>query len=136
MVSTTNDYYNNEEDEFGDSSFLENLDVDAAVSQCGSYRPSTGTTEETQPKPVKRAKLKYPDDNHHNLSETITTKNEHLEECLQQYIFWLFHLSFGSKEKKPSKPSLIMVQMWPIIFWATGSGTSIGYQLPALLPSS
>jgi ATP-dependent DNA helicase RecQ/Werner syndrome ATP-dependent helicase len=100
-----------DDDEFGDASFLDNFDVDAAVAAARAP-----TMEE---KPAKRAKVS-PDNHNRN--------NDCLEDSLQHH-FGFSHFRPGQKEAIQA----ILDGQDVAIFWATGAGKSICYQLPALL---
>jgi superfamily II DNA helicase RecQ len=100
-----------DDDEFGDASFLDNFDVDAAVA--------AARTPAMEEKPAKRAKLS-PDNHNRN--------NDCLEDSLQKH-FGFSHFRPGQKEAIQA----ILDGQDVAIFWATGAGKSICYQLPALL---
>ena len=94
------------EDEFGDDSFLDDFDVDAAVSAARG-----GETPEPS---AKRSRV----------SPDTSTK---LEETLQEY--------FGFSNFRPGQKAAIQAVLSGqdvAVFWATGSGKSICYQIPAL----
>jgi superfamily II DNA helicase RecQ len=94
------------DDEFGDDSFLNDFDVDAAVSAARG-----GATQESSAKRPKVA------------PET----NFKLEETLQEY--------FGFSNFRPGQKAAIQAVLSGqdvAVFWATGAGKSICYQIPAL----
>jgi hypothetical protein len=89
------------EDEFGDASFLDDFDVDAAVA-AASRSPNL------QKPPAKRAKVS---------PDIPLPQNGALEECLQQY--------FGYSEFRPGQKEAIegaLTGRDVAVFWATGSG--------------
>jgi ATP-dependent helicase YprA (DUF1998 family) len=94
------------DDEFGDDSFLNDFDVDAAVSAARG-----GETPEPSSKRPK-------------VSPDTSTK---LEETLQEY--------FGFSDFRHGQKAAIQAVLSGqdvAVFWATGSGKSICYQIPAL----
>ena len=124
----------NDEDEFGDSSFLDDFDVDAAVAGANnnndnnskgttaplSIKTSAGAIEYntgTAPHPAKR----------HKVSPAESISKEKLEDCLKRY--------FGYSSFKSGQLNAVQAVLRGedvTVYWATGSGKSICYQIPAL----
>lgn len=113
----------NNADEFGDDEFdlaMMNFDVDAAVAS----RPMpaaciTNTAAATASQPMKR-KVVSPD--------IETSKSEKLQDSLTKF--------FGFESFRPGQELAIQAILETrdvAVFWATGRGKSICYQLPALI---
>lgn len=138
----------NDDDEFGDSSFLEDFDVDAAVagqSTPAKRLPSADENDEfgdssflntfdvdnaiaaVHPSANKRPKVS-PESNqvqrHHH---SLTIEKEELEACVKHYY------GYSSLKKGQLEAIQAVLQGEDVtVFWATGSGKSLCYQIPAL----
>ena len=102
-------------DEFGDASFLENFDADAVIAAHISV----------DEKPSKKARVSLSPEKHNKTRTSPPT--EILEECLGK--------NFGFSSFRPGQEQAVRAILDGrdvAIFWATGSGKSICYQLPAL----
>jgi ATP-dependent DNA helicase RecQ len=102
--------HDNDNDEFGDASFLADFDVDAAVA---AARPSTTSTPCP---PAKRPKV-----------SPEPPSFPGLETSLQRHFGFP---KFRSGQQQAVEAALQGRDV--AIFWATGAGKSICYQLPAL----
>ena len=117
IIPNNNNNNNNDDDddEFGDSSFLNDFDVDAAVA-AGS--PSASKRPKVSPEG-------HQGQRHHQSISTIN--KEELEGCVKQY--------FGYSSFKRGQIEAIQAVLRGedvTVFWATGSGKSLCYQIPAL----
>ena len=118
----------NVDDEFGDASFLDDFDVDAAVAAATSppVPPPAPPAKRAKVSPEHPISTAAPRDSNRNKYES-SSKFSSLENCLQQY--------FGYSEFRPGQKHVIecILQGQDVaVFWATGSGKSMCYQLPAL----
>lgn len=138
-------------DEFGDNSFLEYFDVDAVIQQRSSagaprnhkklkpsplhatsrnYRITQGAkvdplTELVTPDIVEATSNEIPDIGADDYAKPLLTKA--LEQTLQKY--------FGYSNFRSGQVEVIqatLAQRDVGVFWATGSGKSLCYQIPAL----
>jgi len=122
MATATNDG-----DEFGDASFLEDFDIDAAVA--GAINNESLSIKTSAPPPAKRAKVSPENSREQRVLQpnTINTSKEELEDCLRRY--------YGYSSFKSGQLSAIQAVLRGedvTVFWATGSGKSLCYQIPAL----
>eukprot|EP00980_Cylindrotheca_fusiformis_P003510 scaffold781_cov132-Cylindrotheca_fusiformis.AAC.29 len=118
----------NDIDEFGDASFLDNFDVDAAVASaqsCPSSRCSSTALRSpccSSPR-VQKKKVVSPE------STSTSSSSSRLHDALIQY--------FGFDRFRPGQEEAIHAALFEqkdvAVFWATGRGKSICYQLPALV---
>jgi RecQ family ATP-dependent DNA helicase len=124
----------NGDDEFGDMSFLDNFDVDAAVASAPTASTDTSTAiaspipDATSAPPLKARKVVVSPESSTKVS-TTTTRTRDLRDALIQY--------FGYDEFRPGQQEAIQAALYDkrdvAIFWATGRGKSICFQLPALV---
>jgi RecQ family ATP-dependent DNA helicase len=123
----------NGDDEFGDMSFLDNFDVDAVVASARTANNDTSTApaspipDATSAPPLKARKVVVSLESSTIASTTTRTKD--LRDALIQY--------FGFDEFRPGQQEAIQAALYDkrdvAIFWATGRGKSICFQLPALV---
>mmetsp|Transcript_5438 Transcript_5438/g.9689 ORF Transcript_5438/g.9689 Transcript_5438/m.9689 type:complete len:1007 (-) Transcript_5438:883-3903(-) len=130
-----------DDDEFGDASFLAGFDVDAAIAANASIagasaafssgRPTVSTSPScASDPPTKRAKIS-PDGQQLRLqqqSRCQTPSSKEAEDCLNHY--------FGYPSFRGGQLEAIQAVLHgqdAAIYWATGQGKSLVYQIPALL---
>lgn len=108
------------EDDFGDDSFLDDFDVDAAVASRENTRPSVLNAVPPAPKRLKAH-------NDHHTAAATTADEESLKSCLSKY--------FGFSQFRPGQIEAIQACLQGkdvAVFWSTGAGKSLVYTLPAL----
>ena len=97
-------------DEFGDSSFLNSFDVDAAITK---VNPSANKRAKVSPEGVQ--------------AQRHCVEREALEACVKRYY------GYSSFKKGQLEAIRAVLQGEDVtVFWATGSGKSLCYQIPAL----
>lgn len=105
-----------ENNEFGDSSFLDDFDVDAAAATTTANPPAN-----------KRPKVSPEGQQVQRHKHSITVEKEELEACVNRY--------YGYSTFKTGQLEAIQAVLRGedvTVFWATGSGKSLCYQIPAL----